>query len=84
MRFQADITLNLHHLTAEAALWTLRRKLESGNIQGKTVLVIHGYGKGRLRETVRNWASHSPLVKKVWEGEEYFLDGGGGVTALFF
>lgn len=82
-RFQADLTVNLHNMTGEAALWRLKRTLEPGHYRGKTVLVIHGFGKGVLRETVRAWAKKSPLVKSVWPGEDYFLDGGGGVTALF-
>lgn len=82
-RFQADLTMNLHNMTAEAALWRLRRTLESGHYRGKTVLVIHGFGQGVLRQTVRDWANGSPLVKTVWPGEDFFLEGGGGVTALF-
>jgi len=81
--FQADLTVNLHKMTAEAALWRLRQTLEPGYYQGKTVLVIHGVGQGKIRESVRNWGAKSPLVKTVWPGEDYFLEGGSGVTALF-
>lgn len=82
-RFQADLTINLHGFTAEAALLRVRRTLETGRYRGKTVLIIHGFGQGKIREAVRRWAADSSMVKTVWPGEDFFLDGGGGVTALF-
>lgn len=82
-RFHSDLTLNLHGMTAEAALWRVRRTLETGHYRGKTVLIIHGFGQGKIREAVRDWAKGTSLVKTVWPGEDYFLEGGGGVTALF-
>lgn len=82
-KLHADLTLNLHGLTADAALWRVRRTLETGHYRGKTILLIHGFGQGKIREAVRSWAANSTLVKTVWPGEDFFLEGGGGVTALF-
>ncbi|MBQ1455815.1 MAG: Smr/MutS family protein [Thermoguttaceae bacterium] len=83
MRYNADLTIDLHGLTAEAAVAYLCRRLEPGYHSKKSVLVIHGNGAGRLREAVRAWARRSALVEDIWEGENRFLDGGSGVTLLF-
>ncbi|MDO4587005.1 MAG: Smr/MutS family protein [Planctomycetia bacterium] len=81
--FKADLTLNLHGMNPEAAEERVRRTLESGRYRGKIILIIHGQGRGILRERIRNWAKQSRLIKTIWNGEDYFLPGGGGVTAFF-
>lgn len=82
-KLKADLVIDLHGLTADAALWRVRRALEAENMRGKTILIIHGFGQGKIRDAVRGWAAGSRKVKTIWPGEDFFLDGGGGVTALF-
>ncbi len=82
-KFEPDASIDLHGRRPDAALEYLRRVAESGRYRGKALVVIHGQGRGVLREQVRAWARDSSLVREVWAGEDYFLPGGGGVTALF-
>ena len=82
-KFEPDASIDLHGRRPDAALEYLRRAVESGRYRGKALEVIHGQGRGVLREQVREWARRSSCVREVWTGEDYFLPGGGGVTVLF-
>jgi DNA mismatch repair protein MutS2 len=42
--------------------------------------IIHGKGTGRLREAIREFLTHNPLVSKVSSGEQN--EGGAGVTVI--
>ncbi|MDO5552526.1 MAG: NfeD family protein [Planctomycetia bacterium] len=79
----ADESINLHGLAPDVALLRVRNKCQEPGMKGHTLLVIHGYGQGILRERVRNWGQSSLLVKTMWPGEQYNLPGGGGVTLFF-
>lgn len=81
--FETDSKIDLHGFTPEAALYRLERICESGELRGKSLLVIHGQGHGILRDQVRRWAKESRSVKKIWPGEDFFLPGGSGVTVFF-
>ncbi len=81
--FEADVALNLHGFHPDAAMERLRRAVEGGGYRGRSLEVIHGCGRGVLRDRVREWAAKSPRVRQIWPGEDYFLPGGGGVTVLF-
>ena len=81
--FEPDFSIDLHGFHPDAAMERLRREVESGAHRGKALEVIHGCGRGVLRERVREWAERSPMVRKIWPGEDCFLPGGGGVTVLF-
>ncbi len=82
-RFEPDASIDLHGRRPDAAMELLRREIDSGRYRGKSLAVVHGQGRGVLREQVRAFARMSPLVKSCWPGEDYFLPGGGGVTVLF-
>lgn len=82
-RFEPDVSIDLHGRHPDAALELLRREIDSGRYRGRALEVVHGQGRGVLRERVREYARVSPLVKKYWPGEDYFLPGGGGVTVFF-
>ncbi len=82
-RFEPDVSIDLHGRHPDAAMEYLRSVVETGIYRGKTLEVIHGQGRGILRERVREWASRSAIVKKYWAGEDVFLPGGGGVTVFF-
>ena len=83
MRFEPDASIDLHGRTPEAAMEYLRRATESGRYRGKSLLVVHGQGRGILRERVRAWGRESRCVREIWPGEDYFIPGGGGVTVFF-
>ena len=82
-KFEPDATIDLHGYRPDAALERLRRAVESGQYRGKALEVVHGQGRGALRDLVRDWGRRSRLVTKMWNGEEVFLPGGGGVTIFF-
>ncbi len=81
--FQPDARIDLHARSPEAALAQLAYAVESGRYTGRALEVVHGQGSGALREKVRAWGRQSRHVKRVWEGENYFLPGGSGVTIFF-
>ncbi len=82
-RFEPDASIDLHGYRPDAAMYQLSRMVDSGRYRGKALEVVHGQGRGVLREMVREWGARSPLVKRVWNGEDVFLPGGGGVTIFF-
>ena len=82
-RFEPDASIDLHGRAPDAAMALLRREVESGRRRGSSLAVIHGQGRGVLRELVRKYGRESRLVIKCWPGEDYFLPGGGGVTVFF-
>ena len=87
-RFEPDASIDLHGLHPDEALRRTRVLMESPEYRGKSLMVIHGkglHGKsyGTLRERVREMGARSPLVKRVWNGEDVFLPGGDGVTVFF-
>ena len=82
-RFEPDASIDLHGRRPDAALELLRREIDSGRYRGRSLAVIHGQGRGILRDQVREYARSSPLVLRYWPGEDYFLPGGGGVTVFF-
>ncbi len=82
-RANADLTVDLHGLLGARAEFRVRQILEDRRNLNKSILFIHGGGQGVLRDIVRSQAADSPQVKKIWPGEDYFLDGGSGVTLVF-
>lgn len=82
-RAQADLIIDLHGLLGTRAEYRVEQLLEDRNNQGKTILFIHGGGQGILRDIVRSKAAEARQVKNIWPGEDYFLDGGAGVTLVF-
>lgn len=83
-RFQPDDSIDLHGYSPDAAMEQLRRRVETSRRKGSSLEVVHGHGRYILRDRVREYGLHSPLVKQVWNGEDLFLPGGGGVTVFFF
>ncbi len=79
----ADIYIDLHGFYPEAAMYRVQKAVETRENLGKSILIVHGYGQGVLRQQVREYLRNSPLVTKVCPGEEFFLPGGGGVTLVF-
>ncbi len=81
-RFEPDVTIDLHGRTPDAAMALVEQAVNSGRYVGKSVEIVHGYGRGVLRERVRKWGANSSRVKRVLNGEDVFLPGGG--ATLFF
>jgi len=82
-KFEPDATIDLHGRRPDAAIEYLRRTVESGRYRGKALEVVHGQGRGVLRDLTREWGERSALVKRMWFGEDVFLPGGGGTTIFF-
>lgn len=82
-RFEPDASIDLHGRRPDAAMELLRQAVDSGRYRGKSLEVIHGHGRGVLSAQVRAFAQSSPMVKRYWPGEDFFLPGGGGVTVFF-
>lgn len=77
-----DAVLDLHANTLEIALNRTERFLEQCRAVGKKqVLIIHGKGSGILKEGVRNYLSHHPLVSAFDDAQRRF--GGSGAVLVF-
>lgn len=74
--------VNLIGMDASAALIELERFLEEAYASGlKRVKIIHGVGKGVLKQAVQDFLSKSERVK--FYREAYPHEGGSGVTVAF-
>ncbi|MDD3587148.1 MAG: Smr/MutS family protein, partial [Thermoguttaceae bacterium] len=79
--YRTDIVIDLHDMTPDEAQMLVQRTCRVSG--GKSLMIIHGRGKGILRERVRNWGRNSSLVRRVVCGEDGLLPGGNGVTVFF-
>ena len=82
-KFKADASIDLHGLRPDEALARVRRMVESGRYSDKSIEIIHGQGRGVLRERVREWGERSSKVKRMVCAEDIGFLGGGGVTIFF-
>jgi len=68
-------------MRVEEALEELDRRLDDAILSGfSSIVVVHGFGTGRLRTAVRDFLSHHPQVENHRAGVEG--EGGGGVTVV--
>ena len=66
---------------ADDAVRAVERFLEDAAVGGRqTVRIIHGKGKGILREEMKRFLAHNQLVKEFRLGE--MREGGSGVTIV--
>jgi DNA mismatch repair protein MutS2 len=73
--------LDLHGMYVHEALNVLDKWLDKACLLGhKQLRVIHGIGKGILRQEIRSHLRAHPLVKKVLENHPF--QGGSGVTII--
>jgi len=73
--------LDLHRYTIDEALIKCDRFLREAHQTGLyKVSIIHGKGTGTLRDAVRNYLSHHPLVRGIRPGGKN--EGGEGVTIV--
>jgi len=76
-----DKTVDLHGYTIEEAMTKIDALINSG--QYKSILVIHGYGQGILKNGLRTHFNNCRLVREYYPGEELNAIGGDGVTIIF-
>jgi DNA mismatch repair protein MutS2 len=70
--------LRLMGSTVDEALPAVEQYLDRANLQGiSRVRIVHGIGSGRLREAIREFLQHHPLVRGFQAG-----DVGGGTTIV--
>ncbi len=75
------LELDLRGQTVDEALPELERYLDSAYYAGLPWgRIIHGKGTGKLRQAIREFLRHNPLVKSHQSGEE--TEGGEGVTIV--
>jgi DNA-nicking Smr family endonuclease len=81
MKYYFDIQLDLHGYTVDEALPKLEELLFSESDQ--SILIIHGKGSGRLKESVRGFVCHCNFIKGYDFGESLNLPGGDGVIVVY-
>ena len=81
--FHPDLIVDLHGYLPEMAMQRVRQMCDSKQAKGRTLMIVHGQGKGVLRDQIRRWATSSSKVREVVKGEDYALPGGSGVTLLY-
>jgi len=73
--------IDVRGLEADEAIRAAERFLEDAVMAGlPTARIIHGKGKGILRERMKYWLSKNSLVKEFRLGE--IREGGTGVTVV--
>jgi DNA mismatch repair protein MutS2 len=73
--------IDVRGLEAEDAIRAAERFLEDAVMAGlPTARIIHGKGKGILRDRVKHWLAKNELVKEFRLGE--IREGGTGVTVV--
>lgn len=73
--------IDVRGLEADEAILAAERFLENAVMAGlPTARIIHGKGKGILRERMKHWLSKNSLVKEFRLGE--IREGGTGVTVV--
>ena len=67
------------------ALDDVIRKIDSLMNSGlyKSIMVIHGYGQGILKNGLRTHFKNNRLVREYYSGEELNATGGDGVTVIY-
>jgi DNA mismatch repair protein MutS2 len=76
-----DRTVDFHGQTLDDAISKIDIVINSG--QYKSILVIHGFGQGILKNGLRNHFKNCSLVSKYYSGEELNAVGGDGVTIIY-
>jgi DNA mismatch repair protein MutS2 len=72
-------TCDVHGLTVEEMTPIVEKYLDDAFLHGQPyVYIVHGHGKGILRNAVHNMLRKHPIVKSYKLGDEY--EGGTGVT----
>ena len=79
--FSFDTTIDLHGLSVQGALSAVDQWIDRASLLGHSYLkVIHGKGKGILRNVIRTYLQSHPQVKRVINTHPY--SEGEGVTCL--
>lgn len=75
--------IDLHHLPPEVAMHEVRRFLSRAYRQGlSSVRIIHGNGRGVLRDRVHEYLSTQSKVSEFFHPPSF--EGGYGVTVVVF
>lgn len=75
------VRLDLHGLRAETAAARVESLIYTQ--PGIRLEIVHGYGHGILRDTVRRILQECPCVERIVCGETENLPGAGGVTVAY-
>ena len=78
--FNYDITLDLHGTTLEDAIFEVEKVIYSGRYSN--AIIIHGHGKGILKNGLRNFLKDCKYVKEMIPGEELNIPGDSGITII--
>ena len=76
-----DKTVDFHRQTLDDAIDKIDILINSG--QYKSIMVIHGYGQGILKNGLRSHFKSSRLVREYYSGDELNAVGGDGVTIIY-
>ena len=76
-----DITVDLHGYILEDAILELERIIYAGKYN--SALIIHGRGKGILKDGLRKYLRESNYIKEFYPGENLNIPGSDGVTVVY-
>jgi dsDNA-specific endonuclease/ATPase MutS2 len=76
-----DKTVDFHRQTLEEAIYKIDALINTGEY--KSILVIHGYGQGILKNGLRRHFNNNRLVREYYSGDELNAVGGDGVTIIY-
>ena len=76
-----DKTVDFHRQTLDDAIRKIDCLINSGEY--KSIMVVHGYGQGILKNGLRSHFKSCRLVREYYPGEELNAVGGDGVTIIF-
>ena len=76
-----DKTIDFHGKTLDEAIEKIDVLINSG--QYNSILVIHGYGQGILKNGLRRHFSNHRFVREYYSGDELNAVGGDGVTIIY-
>ncbi len=79
--FNYDIILDLHGKNLEDAVYELEKCIYSGN--SESIMIIHGHGKGVLRNGIRSFLANCKYIKDTMYGEDLNIPGGSAITIVY-
>ena len=74
-------TVDYHRQTLDDAIRKIDFLINTGMY--KSIMVIHGYGQGILKNGLRKHFENCRLVREYYSGEELNATGGDGVTIIY-
>ena len=79
--FNYDVIIDLHGKTLEDAIFEIEKIIYSGLYSN--VMIIHGHGKGILKNGLRGFLGNCKFVRETIHGEDINIPGDSGITIIY-